>query len=185
MKNVFLDKFKESPRDKPLYLITILGFLIVLFAYIFVFIPIEASIPIYGILDYEFVWTEIRAEAILSVWGVEGISSQSSAIYWDFLFIVGYSSLALSLIILVLRKTEGKFQKLGLYFTLTPFLTGLFDIIENINLLIMMNNPTSVSMINAFTASLSALIKFSFLFAAIIYFLVGLIIIIIGRVKKY
>jgi len=89
------------------------------------------------------------------------------------------------LIVLVLRKTEGKIQKLGVSFTLTPFLTGLFDIIENINLLIMMNTPTSVSMINAFTASLSAMIKFSFLFAAIIYFVVALIIIIIGRVNKH
>ena len=185
MKKVFLDKFRESPKNKLLYLITIIGFGIVLLVYLFIFIPIEASVSTFGILDYEFVWTDSRAETILSVWGAEGITKQSSAIYWDFLYIVGYTSLALSLIVLVLRKTEGKIQKLGVYFTLTPFLTGLFDIIENINLLIMMNTPTSVSMINAFIASLSAMIKFSFLFAAIIYFVVALIIIIIGRVKTH
>jgi hypothetical protein len=107
---------------------------IVLILYLLVFIPIEAAVPTYGILDYEFAWTPDRVQLILLAWGVEGIYLQSLAIYWDFLFIVGYVFLALGLILLVLRRSKRKVQTIGLYFTITPFLTGILDIIENINL---------------------------------------------------
>ena len=180
---MFLERFKESPKDKLVAIITLFGLAIVLLTTIFIFMPIEASVPTYGILDYEFVWNSNRAETILSVWGAGGIEKQATAIYWDFLYIIGYVSLAFGLIVLILRKSESKVQKLGVYFILTPFLTGIFDIIENLNLLIMMDAPSSVLTVNAFTASLCARIKFSFLFAAIIYFIVALVIFITGRIK--
>jgi hypothetical protein len=181
---MFLDKFKESPKDKLVLIITIAGSIIVLLLYILVFTPIEAAVPTYGILDYEFAWTSERVQIILLAWGVDGIARQSLAIYWDFLFIVGYVSLALGLILLVLRRSKGKIQTIGIYFTLTPFLTGICDIIENTNLLIMLNTPTSVSTFNPFIASLSASIKFICLFAAILYFVVALIAILFNKIKK-
>ncbi len=181
---MFLERFKESPKEKLVIILTIVGLAIVLLVYILVFIPIEASVSTYGILDYEFAWTSNRVQIIFSTWSIDGMDNQSLAIYWDFLYIVGYVSLALGLILLVLRRSEGKMQTLGLYFTITPFLTGIFDIIENINLLIMLGSPTSVSATNSFVASLCALIKFSVLFAAIAYFIVALIIVIITKFKK-
>jgi len=184
---MFLDKFKVSPKDKYVIIMTLIGLVIVLLVYILIFIPIEAAVPTYGILDFEFAWTPERVATILSTWGTVAILKQSLAIYWDFLFIVGYSSLALGLILLILRKSEEKVQTIGLYFTLTPFLTGVFDIIENINLLIMLDGwimSPLISNINSFLASLSALIKFSFLFAAIAYFIVALIMIMNKRFKK-
>jgi hypothetical protein len=181
---MFLDKFKESPKDKRVLIITVIGLTIVILLYILVFIPIEATVPTYGILDYEFAWTSERVQIILLAWGVDGITKQSLAIYWDFLFILGYVSLALGLILLVLRRSEGKIQTIGIYFTLTPFLTGIFDIIENINLLIMLNALTSLSTFNPFIASLSASIKFICLFAAIVYFLVASITILFNKIKK-
>ncbi len=181
---MFLDKFKESPKDRLIILLTIIGLAIVLLTYILIFMPIEAAVPTYGILDYEFAWTSDRVELILSVWGSDGIVRQTFAIYWDFLYIVGYVSLALGLILLVLRRSEGKIQTLGLYFTLAPFLTGIFDIIENINLLIMLGTPTAILTINPLIASISALIKFSFLFASIFYFVTAMIILAINRIQK-
>lgn len=181
---MFLDKFKESPNDKLVILITIFGLVIVILTYVLIFIPIETVVPIYGILDYEFAWTPERVEFIFSVWGADGIIRQNLAISWDFLFIVGYVSLALGLILLILRRSEGKVQTLGIYFTLTPFLTGIFDTIENINLLIMLSSTTSISIINPFIASLSALIKFTFLFTAIMYFIIAMVILVIKRLKK-
>ena len=181
---MFLDKFKESPKDKFVILLTAFGLAIVLLTYILIFMPIEAAVPTYGILDYEFAWTPERVGTIFSVWGADGINRQISAIYWDFLYIVGYVSLALGLILLVLRRSESKMHTLGLYFTIAPFLTGIFDLIENINLLVMLGGPTSVSATNAFIASLCALIKFIILFAAIAYFIVALIFVIIKKFKK-
>jgi hypothetical protein len=181
---LFLEKLKESPKDKLLIVITLIGLAIVILLYTLVFIPIEALVPTYGILDFEFTWTPDRAENILAVWGSQGIFQETLAIYWDFLFIVGYVSLAFGLILLVLRRSKNKLQRIGLFMTTIPFLTGIFDIIENINLLIMLSNPTSILSINPLIASISALLKFGFLFAAIIYFVIALILVLINKIKK-
>ncbi len=106
-------------------------------------------------MDYEFAWTQERAKEILSVWGVQGRNKELLGIYWDFLFIIGYVFLAFGLIVLILRKSVGKIQKLGIYFTLVPFLIGFFDIIENINLLVMLSAPTSFTAFTPFIASIS------------------------------
>ena len=181
---MFLDNFKEFPEKRILYIITIIGFLIVLLVEIFVFIPIEARVSTYGILDYEFAWTSSRAETILSVWGSEGIDNQVTAIYWDFLFIIGYVSLAFGLIVIAFRKSERKIQSIGTLITITPFLTGIFDVTENIFLISMTNTPTSVSELHPLITSLSATIKFGFLFIGIIYFVITSLIIIINKIKK-
>ncbi|MFX1426426.1 MAG: hypothetical protein ACFFBE_08230 [Promethearchaeota archaeon] len=181
---MFLNKFKEFPEKRILYIITIIGFLIVLLVEIFVFIPIEANVSTYGILDYEFAWTSSRVETILSVWGSEWIDNQITAIYWDFLFIIGYVSLAFGLIVIAFRKSEGKVQAIGTFITLTPFLTGIFDVIENIFLISMTNTPTSVTEPYPLIASLSATIKFGFLFIGIIYFVIAILLILINKIKK-
>jgi len=181
---MFLDKFKEFPKNRILYLITIAGFLIVLLVEIFVFIPIEAAVSGYGILDYEFAWTSRQVEKIFISWGDDGINNQITAIYWDFLFIVGYASLAFGLIVIALRKSEGKIQNIGTFITITPFLTGFLDIIENIFLILMAKAPTSVSDPFPLVASLSATLKFGFLFIGIIYFVIAIISIVINKIKK-
>ncbi|MFW9881325.1 MAG: hypothetical protein ACFFG0_50315 [Candidatus Thorarchaeota archaeon] len=181
---MFLDKFKEFPRNKVLYLIVITGFSIVLSVEILVFIPIEANVSGYGILEYEFAWTSTRVEQIFSIWGSSGIDNQIAAIYWDFLFIIGYVSLTFGLIIIVLRRSKGKIKTIGSFMTITPFLTGIFDAIENIFLILMANNPTKVSNPKPLIASLSAIGKFGFLLVVIIYFVIGLIVILIKKFKK-
>ncbi|MBY8985507.1 MAG: hypothetical protein KGD65_10585 [Candidatus Lokiarchaeota archaeon] len=179
---MFLDKCKVFPKNRILYIIAVVGFLIILLLYLLVFIPIESMVSTYGILDYEFAWNSEQVETIFEVWDYEGINSQKIAIYWDFLFIVGYVSLAFSLIVLVLRKSENSIQTIGTYIVITPFLTGIFDIIENVNLLIM--DITFITNGNAFIASLSATIKFGLLFVGIIYFIGALIHVLINKIKN-
>jgi hypothetical protein len=181
---VFLDKFKEFPKSRILYVLTVAGFLIVLLVEIFVFIPIESRVSTYGILDYEFAWNATNVLSIFSTWGPDGINNQITAIYWDFLFIIGYVSLAFSLIILVFQKSNEQIQIIGKYIPITPILTGIFDIIENVLLLTMATNPSSVMDSNAILASLSASIKFGLLFVGIIYFAVALILIIFNKLTK-
>ncbi len=179
---IFLDKFRDTPKTRELLIMAIAGFLLVIFLYISVFIPIESSVSTYGILDYEFAWTSDKVETIFEVWDNIDLESQKLAIYWDFLFIIGYVLLAFSLVVLVLQKSEKKLQTVGTYVVLTPFLSGIFDIIENVNLLIMSHE--FITMSNAFMASLSATLKFSFLFIAIAYFVVALIILGIYKIKE-
>lgn len=180
---MYLDRLKEFPKDKLLIFVSIISFLIVILIEIFVFIPIEADVSTYGILDFEFAWTSARVETIISVWGDTDINNQSIAIYWDFLFIVGYVSLAFALIVLALRRSKSKLQTIGIYIAITPFLTGIFDVIENVNLLKMLRTPTSVSNFNAYIASLSATLKFSFLFIGIIYVIIALISFLIRKLR--
>jgi hypothetical protein len=181
---LFLDKFKEFPKSRISFIIAIVGFLIVLFVEIFVFIPIESTVSTYGILDYEFAWNSNRVLSIFAAWGPNGINIQISAIYWDFLFIIGYVSLSFSLIVLVFQRSSKQIQTIGRYIPITPLLTGIFDIIENVFLLIMANNPSSVIDSNALTASISASLKFGLLFVGIIYFIGALIIIIFKKIQK-
>ncbi|MHA2036339.1 MAG: hypothetical protein ACW972_09825 [Promethearchaeota archaeon] len=181
---MIMEKFKEFPKNSILYVIAIMGFLIVLLVEIFVFIPIESAVSTYGILDYEFAWNAANVLSIFSAWGSNGITNQITAIYWDFLFIIGYVSLAFSLIVLVFQRSSEQVQTIGKNVLITPFLTGIFDIIENIFLLIMATNPSTIIDSNALIASLSASIKFGLLFVGIIYFVIALILIIVKKIQK-
>ncbi|MFX1312336.1 MAG: hypothetical protein ACFFHD_06955 [Promethearchaeota archaeon] len=179
---MFINNLKEYPKDKYLVIATLICFLIVIIIEILIFLPIET--PTYGILDFEFAWTPKKVETIFMAWGNEGMNNQKLAIYWDFLFIIGYAPLAFFLIVFILRRSSDKVQKIGLYMSITAIFTGTFDIIENINLLQMLNNSSSVTSINALTASLFASLKFGFLFAGIIYFIIALILFLINKIKK-
>ena len=181
---MFTDKFKEFPKSKILYILAVVGFLIVLFVEIFVFIPIESTISTYGILDYEFAWNADRILTIFVTWGPTGIASQINAIYWDFLFIFGYVSLAFSLIVLVFQRSNEQIQTIGKYIPITPILTGVFDIIENVFLLIMASNLGSVNDSYSIIASLSASLKFGLLIVGIIFFIGALILIIFHKIQK-
>lgn len=181
---MLIEKLKEFPSQKSLYILAFFGFLLVLLVEIFVFIPIESEVPTYGILDYEFAWTSNNVFTIFSAWGANGLNLQVIAIYWDFLFIIGYVSLAFSLVVLAYRKSEGQTQSFGTYITITPFLTGIFDVIENILLLTMASNMSSVTGSSPVIASLSASIKFGLLFIGIIYFAVAFIVILIKKLSK-
>ncbi|MHA2394044.1 MAG: hypothetical protein ACXAEX_19085 [Promethearchaeota archaeon] len=181
---MILDRLKEFPSKRILYILTIFGFLLVLLVEIFVFIPIEAEVSTYGILDYEFAWTLDNVLAIFSAWGANGLNLQVIAIYWDFLFIVGYVSLAFGLIILAYRSSGEQIQLIGTYITITPILTGIFDVIENAFLISMATNLGSILDFYPVMASLSASIKFGLLFVGIIYFAVALIIILFKKIKK-
>ncbi len=179
---MILNKLKETPKDKFLIITALICLLIVLLIEFLVFMPIEAST--YGILDFEFAWTQNKVETIFTAWGVEGMNNQAIAIYWDFLFIVGYAPLAFCLIVLISRRSGEKVQQIGLYMSITTILTGIFDVIENVNLLLMLDTPTSVAASNAFAASLFATMKFILLFVGIIYFAIASILFLLNKIKK-
>jgi hypothetical protein len=73
---------------------------------------------------------------------------------------------------------------IGLYMSLTPVIAGIFDLIENINLLIMINDNPNFASFVPFIASLSATIKFGFLLIGAIFFLIALLLLIIAKIKK-
>ncbi|MCJ7649566.1 MAG: hypothetical protein MUP85_13195, partial [Candidatus Lokiarchaeota archaeon] len=113
-----------------------------------------------------------------------GMILQEAGVYWDFIYIIGYVSFAFGGILLVTRKFSGKFQTVGLYVSFIAVLSGLFDVIENIFLLIMLQNPSTIPTFAPLIAAIMATIKFSCLAIALMYFVIGLIIALVLMIKK-
>ena len=181
-----LEKLKDFPRNKILILITIVAFVLTVLISQFIMAPIEAELKGatgYGVIEFEFAWTSEQINTIFKAWGSEGKKKEAFVTYIDFLFIPCYSLFMAGCILLVTRNLEGKLQEIGLYMTIMPFIAGIFDVIENINLLLMLTNEAFIWSLSPFIASLCATIKFSLLFIAIIFFIVALIIVIIKKFK--
>ena len=181
---MFLDKLIGFPRTLYVLIITIGAFILFILINQLVFAPISALAITYNVLDFEFAWTPDRIAVIFTVWGATGMEAQALGVYWDFLYIITYGFFISGCILLVSRILSGKYQKLGLYISVTPFIAGIFDLIENINLLIMLQNPMNFSAIVPYIASVSAVIKFAFLILGIAFFFIALILMVISIIKN-
>jgi hypothetical protein len=181
---MILEKLKKSPHDLVLLVAAAIGIVILLVINILIFEPLATSVPIYNILDFEFAWTKEQILTIFSTWGPLGMALQEAGVYWDFLYIFGYVTPLFTLILYIVRRFEDKMATIGLYMSLTPIIAGIFDLIENINLLIMLNESPNFESFIPLIASLSAVIKFGFLLIGAIYFLIALVALIIVKIKK-
>ncbi len=183
---MILEKLKDFPRNKILILITVVAFVLTVLISQLIMAPIEAELKGatgYGVIEFEFAWTSERINTIFKAWGSEGKKKEVFVTYVDFLFIPCYSLFMAGCVLLVTRKLEGKLQEVGLYMTIMPLIAGIFDVIENINLLLMLTDESFVWSLSPFIASLCATIKFSLLFIVILFFLLALIIVIIKKLK--
>ena len=181
---MILEKLKKIPSDLILLIAAALGIIILLTINIVIFEDIAKAFYPYGILDFEFAWTKEQILTIFFVWGPNGITLQATGVYWDFLYIFGYAVPLFALILFFSRKLEDRAVTIGLYMSLTPIAAGIFDVIENINLLIMLNDPSNFASFVPLIASVSAMIKFGFLIVGAIFFLVALALFIIKKIKK-
>jgi hypothetical protein len=177
-----VEKLKTAPKSWIVGLLAAIGFGIFISINILVFRTI--STPEYGIIAYEFAWSVEKVNTIFAAWGPSGILAQRIAILWDFPYIIGYSLLIAGCILLVARLNEGNMQTIGLYFTLIPFIAGILDAIENTFLLIMIDYSSNIVSAYPIIAAIAAGLKFGLLIIGILYFLVGLIWGIIGKLKK-
>jgi len=181
---MILEKLKKHPHDLVLLIAAALGIAIVLIINILIFEPMAKAVYIYGILDFEFAWTKEQILTIFTTWGPLGMEIQAAGVYWDFLYIFGYSTPLFTLILYLSRRLNDRIATIGLYMSLTPIIAGFFDLIENINLLIMLNDTPDFASLVPLIASISATIKFGFLLVGAVAFLIALILFIIKKIKK-
>jgi len=181
---MILEKLKKYPSDLFLLIVAAIAIVILLTINMLIFEPLAHLGYGYGILDFEFAWTKEQILIIFGVWGDEVMTLQAAGVYWDFLYIVGYTVPLFALILFLSRKLNERILSIGLYMSLTPFIAGIFDIIENINLLIMLNGGSEFASFVPFIASLSATIKFGILIVGAIFFLITLILLVIKKIKK-
>ncbi len=181
---MILDRLKKYPSDLLLLIAAAIGIIILLTINILIFETMAKSVYLYGILDFEFAWTKEQILTIFFTWGPDGMTLQAAGVYWDFLYIFGYVIPLFALILYLSRRLEDRMTTIGLYMSLTPIVAGIFDLIENINLLIMLNETPNFASFVPLIASVSATIKFGFLLVGAIFFLIALVLLIIKKIKK-
>ena len=184
---IMFEKFLEVPRKKVLILTAIISFVSVIILILVMDLFDDGMIP-FTIIDFEFSWTGSRSQEIMTAWESNG-GLQSSIIfnYLDFAFMLAYGSFGFSILVLLARSfnENEKHRKIGLICSVLPIVSAVFDVIENINLLIMQHNfPLTPLDIMATIASISAFIKFGALIIAIIFMLYGLSFSLVMKLKR-
>ncbi|MHA1977161.1 MAG: hypothetical protein ACW98F_07015 [Candidatus Hodarchaeales archaeon] len=174
---ILINKFKELSQIEIIGVITIIS--VVLTAIIYLLMrPIELELTsqtVYGVIDLEFAWNVEQINQILSSWGDELITMEVNAVLLDFGFLVVYS-LSLAGVSLLLTKFGmfGTWSNWGYYFTLIPFVAASFDVVENVNLLLILSSPSSFPSFAPLIASICATIKFGLIIATVVFWIAGL-----------
>ena len=174
----FLEKLKEKPKRLHLVITIILSLVLLVIIYLYIFQPVEnylRSLSNLGVMDLAFAWTNERIDFIFSAWQSEGVFRELIVTIVDFVFIACYCILLSALILLVARKLHGKFQRVELHLVFIPILAGIFDIVENVFLLIMLGSNQAVVFFFPLITSICALIKFTLIYMGIIFFLAGIV----------
>ncbi|WP_163996959.1 hypothetical protein [Pyxidicoccus caerfyrddinensis] len=137
------------------------------------------------IIALEFIWTPERARALLDAWGPVKHSAAWDSVVLDFAFIPAYAALLMGLVLLVARGSSGRLQRLGLGLALMPWVAGLFDVVENLCLLRILDVPVSQLPSASLTvvAGVCAALKFALVIACALYVLWGGAAWAVGRVR--
>jgi len=170
-------KLYSWPPKKALYLIIATAGLISVSMYL-VMSPIEDELKrttSYGVLDIEFMWTDAMAMEIMSAWGPKLIEKELFATYVDFAFMLGYGTLLSGINLLLARGLRAKGlvpqanESQVLVLGLLPYAAMFFDAIENINIIVVLADPSNPNAFNAMLASVSATLKFGLLLLSVLF----------------
>ncbi len=138
----------------------------------------------YNIVDFEFLWTNSKYEKIMSVWTPLETNAAKQNTLFDFGWLIGYGGIIFGLNKLLSKRFVGKLHKAVLFGAIAGIIALSLDIIENILILSLLYRLPIVFLFTPFFLSIVALLKFLFIFYAIIIFLVGIIYYIIQKIKK-
>lgn len=179
------ERLKESPKNNILNLMAALsGILFILIMIVMNDLTSHISRrTFYNILDFEFAGFYGREymDNIVHSWNLTTIDLMKTLHYIDFLYLVIYSSLLFSLTLIVTRSLSRKsvHGDYGYKIVLLPIVAACLDVIENICLLLILDQPYSYFIELPLIAAFCALVKFLFIIIAIIWILVGLTILLL------
>ena len=131
--------------------------------------PLKNEVCLYGITSFELAKDISKTKVIINSWSETDKISVSMSLGFDFLFILVYTSFITLMVYKINTKLwSGKsFYKVGKILIYATFIAGVFDIIENISLIKLLNGSTA--QVYATTAYYFASIKFAILLIGIIY----------------
>jgi hypothetical protein len=177
-RDKFLDNLKEKPKRLHIVVAIVISLVLVVIIYLYIFQPVEdylRGLSNLGLMDLLFSWTSDRVDFIFTAWQSEGIFRELIITIIDFPFIACYCIVLSGLILLVARKLHDRFQRVELYLVFIPIFAGIFDITENILLLIMLGSNQSVTFLFPLITSICAMIKFILIYTGITCFLAGIV----------
>jgi hypothetical protein len=182
---MFLEKLKEFPKTKSLVIATVITFVpFILITAFFIINEYKLKTTTgYGVLNFEFARTSQNINRVFTAWGPNEIKEQTAITYLDYLAIFFYALFGTGLILIISRKLEGKLQNLGLIMALSFIIAGLFDALENINLLLMLGNKNYASSAIPFFAFLFSTFKIIFLAIGLVFVFITVIYLMVKRMK--
>ena len=142
--------------------------------------PLVRNAAPLGILSYEFAFDWPTAGAMIASWDEAARRSAYACLYWDFGYPVSYSlflALAVAMMTGALAKGSPAIEKPGFLLAWGQFAAALFDLVENLCLLRVLDNLTATPPVEASnhmipaTAAVTAGIKFALVGAGALYLL--------------
>jgi len=182
---MFLEKLKEFSKTKSLVIATAIIFVpFILMTAFFIINEYKLKTTTgYGVLNFELARTSQNINKIFTAWGPNEIKEQTVITYLDYLAIFFYTLFGTGLILIISRKLKGELQNLGLIISLSFIIAGLFDALENINLLLMLNNKNYIQSAIPFFAFLFSTFKIIFLAVGLTFVFIAAIFLIVKRMK--
>jgi hypothetical protein len=175
LRGGFMLRLVNAPSRRTLYLALAVSFVAMLLIWL-QFLPLEAEMTRqagYGIVDYELAFSPEGASAILAMWDQPARRAAQRSLLIDYAFMPAYAVTFAVVTLLITRAHTGKLQALGLLLTIGSIAAALFDALENVMLLMVLNSPSPPGAA-PFIAGLAASVKFALLFLAILYWGISL-----------
>ena len=138
-----------------------------------------------GIIDLELANTTAKTNAILHAWApttdTDRIDVAKINTYWDLLFLFFYAGLLYLLCNFIGDNTEGRMSKTAYLIANAAIIAGIADLMENTGMFFSLYGM--VSPIVSFCTAFFSVIKWCLVVIAILYVLVGLLVVAYRKVK--
>jgi hypothetical protein len=139
-----------------------------------------------GIARFEFVIDRNTAAWILTAWGKEGQDAARTSLWFDFFFIVIYTSF----LVLAIRTAAAALARRGMeqlawmggWIWIFAIAGGLFDVLEDIGLLLVLRGTESALLLTL--GAYCTVLKFALLMGAVLYLIVASIALVRARRQK-
>jgi len=186
----FLSRLLTTPQTSTVLIAIGLCLAAFFWVYFLVTLTTEDNLrlfSVYGQFNFEYGWIAQTVDVILADWGSAGCARVFYATLANFVIIASYNIIFIGLIVLAARllQKNTKIQNLCLKMIFLPIIAGIFNVIGNIAMLIMLVSGTSVSPIFPFIASLCGIAKNGLIIASLIVVIIEMILFIVFKLKEY
>jgi hypothetical protein len=140
-----------------------------------------------GIINLELANNITKTNAIINAWAPTASSDKIDVAkintYWDLLFLFFYAGLLYLLCSFIAANTTGIISKAGFLIANAAIIAGIADIMENTGMFFSLYGM--VSPIVSFSTAFFSVIKWSLVAIALVYVLLGLLLVAYRKIKSY